>query len=153
MISSQNSASSCNEIIACFFLFSCSALSFLTFRHSDLAHRDIQPYEKRRERLSCCQLTLRSQQANSCSRQLDQMLQKWKWNVTPLLGDFGGRVGIYRFLQSPTISRRLPSLFICWELFSLCHFNSVLAHLQARGLAQGTAMSAGTWVKCKNYHG
>ena len=34
-----------------------------------------------------------------------------KWNVTPLLGNFGGSVGIYRFLQ--------------------------------------TAMSAGTWVKCK----
>ena len=47
-----------------------------------------------------------------------------KWNVTPLLGDFGGRVEIYRFLQSP---RRLPSLFICRDLFSFCHFNSVLA--------------------------
>ena len=48
-----------------------------------------------------------------------------KWNVTPLLGDFGGRVGIYRFLQSPPIPRRLPSLFICRELFSFCHFNSI----------------------------
>ena len=38
------------------------------------------------------------------------------WNVTPLLGEFGGRVGIFRFLQSPTITRRLPSLFICREL-------------------------------------
>ena len=32
------------------------------------------------------------------------------WNVTPLLGNFGGRVGIYKFLLSPTIPRRLPSL-------------------------------------------
>ena len=60
----------------------------------------------------------------------------------PLLGNFGGRVGIYRFLQSPSI----PS---CRELFSFCQFNSVRARLQAQGLAQGTAMSAGTWVKCK----
>ena len=73
------------------------------------------------------------------------------WNVTPLFGDFEGRVGIYRFLQSPPIPRRLPSLFFCRELFSFCHFNSVLARLQARGLARGTAMSAGTWVKCKKY--
>ena len=46
-----------------------------------------------------------------------------------------------QILQSPTIQRRLPSLIICRELFSFCHFNSVLA--------RGTAISAGTWVKCK----
>ena len=72
-----------------------------------------------------------------------------QWNVMPLLGDFGGRVGLYKFLQRPPIPRRLPSHFICRELFSFCHFNSVCACLQARGLARGTAMSAGTWVKCK----
>ena len=60
----------------------------------------------------------------------------------PLLGNFGGRVGIYRFVQSPPIPRRLPSLFICRELFSFCNFNSVRARLQALGLAQGTAISA-----------
>ena len=39
----------------------------------------------------------------------------------PLIGDFGGRVGIDRFLQSPTILKMLPSLFCCRELFSFCH--------------------------------
>ena len=66
-----------------------------------------------------------------------------KWNVTPLLGEFGGRVGIYKFLHSPPIPRLLPSLFICRDL-SFCPFNHVHAHLQAQGLAQGTAMSACT---------
>ena len=26
------------------------------------------------------------------------LLTRWKWNITPLLGDFGGRVGIFSFL-------------------------------------------------------
>ena len=55
----------------------------------------------------------------------------------PLLGDFEGRVGIYRFLQSPKIPRMLPSLFICRDVFSFCPFNRVHAHLQAQGLSQG----------------
>ena len=45
--------------------------------------------------------------------------------------------------------RALLSLFCCRELFSFCHFNRVRAHLQAGGLARGTAMSAGKWVKCR----
>ena len=53
----------------------------------------------------------------------------------PFLGDFGGRVGIYRFLQSPPLS-----LFV-GIFFSLCPFNRVRARLQARRLARGTAMS------------
>ena len=52
-----------------------------------------------------------------------------KWNVMPLLGNFGRRVGKYRFLQSPTIQRRLPSLFICRELFSFCHLLNMLCEL------------------------
>ena len=35
-----------------------------------------------------------------------------EWNVVPLIGNFGGRVGYYRFLQSPPIPRMLPSFFI-----------------------------------------
>ena len=61
-----------------------------------------------------------------------------KWNVTPLIGDFGGKAGIYRFLRSPPIPRMLPPLFICRDFLSFCPFNQVLARLQA----QGTAMSA-----------
>ena len=68
-----------------------------------------------------------------------------QWNVAPLLGEFGGRVGIYRFLQSFPIPRMFPSLFFCRDFFSFCPFNCVNACVQA----QGTAMSAGTWVKCK----
>ena len=63
------------------------------------------------------------------------------WNVMPLLGDFGGKVGIYRFLQSPTIPRMLPSHFICRDFFSFCPFNHVPERLQARGLVRGIAMS------------
>ena len=67
------------------------------------------------------------------------------WNFMPLLGDFGGRVGIYSFLQSPSIPRMLPSLFSCKDCFSLCPCNRVHASLQARG----TLMSAGTWVEAQ----
>ena len=77
----------------------------------------------------------------------DYFMHCLKLNVTPILGDFRGRVGIYRFLQSPSIPRLLPSLFICWDFFSFCPFNRVCARLQARGLAQGTAMSACTRLK------
>ena len=48
-----------------------------------------------------------------------------KWNVTPLIGDFGGRVGIYRFLQSPPIPRRLPSLMVNKYLAQL---STLMAH-------------------------
>ena len=65
----------------------------------------------------------------------------------PLLGDFGGRVEIYSFLQSPPIPRMLPSLFICRDFFSFCLFNHVHARLQGLGLARGTAMSACTRLK------
>ena len=42
-----------------------------------------------------------------------------KWNVTPLLGHFGGRVGICSFLQSPPLLLVLPclSLLIIYSLF------------------------------------
>ena len=39
-----------------------------------------------------------------------QEMAELKWNVTPLLCDFGGRVGFRIFLQSSTIQWRLPSL-------------------------------------------
>ena len=85
----------------------------------------------------------------ACDFKLNETLVRvTTWNVTPLLGDFGGSVGIYRFSQSPPIPRSLPSLFSCRELFSFCHFNSMRARLQARGLAQRTAISASTRVKC-----
>ena len=45
-----------------------------------------------------------------------------QWNVTPLLGDFGGRVGIYRFLHSPPIPRRLPSLFKLQEILMMKNY-------------------------------
>ena len=60
---------------------------------------------------------------------------KWQWNVTPLIGDFEGRVGIHRFLYSPPSPWVLPSLFICRDFFLFCHFNRVHARLQTRGLA------------------
>ena len=58
-----------------------------------------------------------------------------KWNVTPLLGHFGGRVGIYRFLQSPPIPKGSPLSFVVgsYTLFSV--FMRVNARLQARGTA------------------
>ena len=71
-----------------------------------------------------------------------------KWNVLPFLPDFWGR-GIFRFLQSPTITRISPLSWFEGIFFSLCPFNHVRARLQVRGLARGTAMSIGTWVKCK----
>ena len=64
------------------------------------------------------------------------------WNVTPLIGNFGGREGIYRFLWSPPSPWVLPSLFICRDFFSFCHLNRVHARLHAQGLARGLAMSA-----------
>ena len=51
-----------------------------------------------------------------------------QWNVTPLLGDFGGRVGINRFLLSPPIPRMLPFLFICGDFFSLFVPSTVCMH-------------------------
>ena len=63
----------------------------------------------------------------------------------PLLDYFGGRVGIYGFLKSPPSPRMLPSLFICRDFFSFCHFNRVHARLHAQGLA----MSLGNWLKTK----
>ena len=71
-------------------------------------------------------------------------------NVTPLLGDFGGRWGFYIFLQSPTFRRISPLSFVVGSCSLFLHFNSVLARLQAWGLARGTAISAGTWVKCSS---
>ena len=67
-----------------------------------------------------------------------------KWNVTPLLGHFGGRVKIYRFLQSPPIP---PLSFVVgsYTLFSV--FMRVNACLQARGLALGTAIRVFTQLK------
>ena len=56
-----------------------------------------------------------------------QLTHPPQWNVTPFIGDFGGRVGIYSFLQSHTIPRRFPSLFSCRELFSFCPFTRVPA--------------------------
>ena len=53
-----------------------------------------------------------------------------QWNVTPLIGNCGGRVGICGFLQSPPIPRMLLSLFICRDFLSFCTFN----HVQAQGL-------------------
>ena len=72
-----------------------------------------------------------------------------KWNVTPLLGDFGGRAGFYIILQNPTLPRISGLSFVVGSCSLFFHFNSVLACLQAQGLARGTAMGAGTWVKCK----
>ena len=43
----------------------------------------------------------------------------------PLIGDFGGKVEIYRFLLSPPIPRMLPSLFNCRDFFSFCPFNLI----------------------------
>ena len=60
-----------------------------------------------------------------------------KWNVTPLIGDFGGRVGINIFLQSPLIPRMLPSLFICRD-FSLFVPLTVCVHAcRSKGLLKG----------------
>ena len=41
-----------------------------------------------------------------------------EWNVVPLIGNFGGRVGYYRFLQSPPIPRMLPSFFFFFFFIS-----------------------------------
>ena len=45
-----------------------------------------------------------------------------------LLGDFGGRVGIYRFLQSPTIPRRLPPLSLFVGSCSLFATSTMCVH-------------------------
>ena len=48
---------------------------------------------------------------------IEMNILEWKW-VSSWNGNFGGRVGIYRFLLSPPILRMLPSLFNCRD-FSL----------------------------------
>ena len=53
------------------------------------------------------------------------------------------------FFTEPSYPENLPSLFICRDFFSFCPFNHGHERLQARGLAQGTAMSARTKLKCK----
>ena len=55
----------------------------------------------------------------------------------------------FYIVSEPSYPENLPSLFICRNVSSFCPFNRVCARLQAQGLALGTAMSAGTWVKCK----
>ena len=39
-----------------------------------------------------------------------KLISVTQWNVTPLIGDFGGRVGIYKFLQSPHLLNMLCEL-------------------------------------------
>ena len=70
-----------------------------------------------------------------------------KWNVTPLLGCFGGRVGICSFLKSPPLPLSLPPLsFSLIALFSFA-FKRVCARLQAQGLAQRAAITVFTLLK------
>ena len=64
-----------------------------------------------------------------------------EWNVTPLLGHFGGRAGFYFSLQSPPIP---PLSFVVGSCTLFSVFMRVNACLQARGLARGTAIRAFT---------
>ena len=49
-----------------------------------------------------------------------------EWNVTPLIGDYGGRAGFYIFIQSPTIPRISPLSFVVGSCSLFLHFNSAL---------------------------
>ena len=68
------------------------------------------------------------------------MIGPIQWNVTPLLGDFGGTVGTYRFLQSPPIPRLIPSLFSCKDFFSLFVPKTVLSFDQPKGGCGNTTL-------------
>ena len=66
-------------------------------------------------------------------------LAEIQWNVTPLLGDFGGSVGICSFLWSPPSPWVVPSLSLILIVLSfLFSFRRVHARLQARGEAEGS---------------
>ena len=59
------------------------------------------------------------------------------WIVTPLIGDFGGRVGIYRFLKTPLPPLECSPLSLFAGIFS--HLNCVDARLHALGLIYVTS--------------
>ena len=56
---------------------------------------------------------------------------------------------ILYFLQSPPFPRISPLFLFVWIFFFFCPFNCGRAHLQARGLGRGTAMSTCTRLKRK----
>ena len=62
---------------------------------------------------------------------------RMKWNVMPLLGDFDMRVGIYKFLQSPPIRRRLPSLLFVGSCSLLATSTVCLHAYRPKGLPEG----------------
>ena len=67
---------------------------------------------------------------------------KEKWNVTLLLGNFGGEHEFLDFYRA-LLSLECSPLSLVVGIFPLfCHFKCEYACLQAQGLARGLAMSA-----------